>query len=609
MRFRQSNATRILAVIAAFMITFTGLPIMSGDIGASALAAPAKVTKLKASSTKNSARLTWKRPTNNQLKIISGIVVFRNGKAIKTLGKKTTAFSDSRLKAGTKYNYVVRTYRTYKQKQWYNKKTKKWQTKAPAKKYRGKTRKVNAKLYGGVARIYVTTKGSSGTISTSSTEPSSDSGSDSLFANSGLSNQTFNLANPPSSARGSNTFIYNVNTSKYVTWSSSNPSVASVIPYNDGKEGCVYINAVGSTTVVAKNWNGQTKSATITVVNNPSGGGGVVPTGKTFKETPERYYEYNGVKIYLGQTWNNTLKAQLTAASDGGTWAGSRKSFIKYYTNANDASPATTYNEDIYFFGTNTYAPFLAVYVVNGQIYQFANNASLIAKIDGASITRGQQANTLPTYASGTPVASGSSNGIRVAWLYATTNGSAAVTNTGRYENQKLERDVMFHFHNAVRAAYGKGLLKRSSYLEGVDLNTGQNLTWSGTCTSGWHEGEGGEIVYDTATVTNARFGAQAWAETMCASKVASHSSFDMTAGPCYGIPDVTGSAYYDKYQQYCSKDGENVGMGNGGEGGLIGAGRSALHWGSVIDGRFKSIGCGYANGYVCINFSQSLME
>lgn len=57
-------------------------------------------------------------------------------------------FTDTKLKAGTKYTYKVRAYTTYKQKQWYNKKSKKWVTKKPKKKYRGKKRKVTVKVYG-----------------------------------------------------------------------------------------------------------------------------------------------------------------------------------------------------------------------------------------------------------------------------------------------------------------------------------------------------------------------------------------------------------------------------------------------------------------------------
>lgn len=159
MKIRQSSALRILAIMAAFMVAFTGLPMLSGTIDTSALSAPAKVTKLNGwALSQTSIKLTWKKPTKNQLKNISGITIYRNGKAIKNLGKNTTSFTNGGLRTGTTYNYVVKTYRTYKQKQWYNKKTKKWQTKAPTRRYRGKTRWANAKLYSGVARKYVTTK-------------------------------------------------------------------------------------------------------------------------------------------------------------------------------------------------------------------------------------------------------------------------------------------------------------------------------------------------------------------------------------------------------------------------------------------------------------------
>ena len=84
---------------------------------------------------------------NKVSKAYNGYAIFRNGEVIKYGNSKTLKFTDSKLKAGTKYTYQVKTYKVKKVKKWYNKKTKKWQTKKPAKKYRGKSKKVVSYSY------------------------------------------------------------------------------------------------------------------------------------------------------------------------------------------------------------------------------------------------------------------------------------------------------------------------------------------------------------------------------------------------------------------------------------------------------------------------------
>ena len=95
----------------------------------------------------SAAYLSWNALTKKQKKKVNGITVFRNGVAVKNLSKKTTAYSDTGLSAGTTYTYQVKTYKVKKQKQWFNKKTGKYQKKKPAKKYRGKAKKVKVYTY------------------------------------------------------------------------------------------------------------------------------------------------------------------------------------------------------------------------------------------------------------------------------------------------------------------------------------------------------------------------------------------------------------------------------------------------------------------------------
>lgn len=71
-----------------------------------------------------------------------------------------TKYKDTGLNPETNYSYKVRAYNTVKKKHWYNKKTGKWQIKKPAKKYRGKSKKMKVKVYGSYsATITIKTTG------------------------------------------------------------------------------------------------------------------------------------------------------------------------------------------------------------------------------------------------------------------------------------------------------------------------------------------------------------------------------------------------------------------------------------------------------------------
>ena len=147
----STRIRKIVTVIAAFAIAFTSLPVMGSGIDAHAVAvkAPAQVKNLKVKKIKQtSVVLRWSKIKKN--KNTKGYAIYRNGKLIKRVNSKTSSFKVTKLKAGTKYKFAVRAYNTYKQKQYYNTKTKKWQTKKPSGKYwKGKrTRKVTAYKFG-----------------------------------------------------------------------------------------------------------------------------------------------------------------------------------------------------------------------------------------------------------------------------------------------------------------------------------------------------------------------------------------------------------------------------------------------------------------------------
>lgn len=135
---------RTLAITLAFAVAFTFIPALSGGLDAHAASKPAKVTKLSLVRKGGTVTLNWNKVKKN----LNGYTVFRNGTAIASVGKGSNSFNDSNLELGTSYSYYVKAFRNTKQKQWFNKKTGKWQKKKPAKKYRGKSKKVKVKVYG-----------------------------------------------------------------------------------------------------------------------------------------------------------------------------------------------------------------------------------------------------------------------------------------------------------------------------------------------------------------------------------------------------------------------------------------------------------------------------
>ena len=110
--------------------------------------AATKTLKLTAkASGQTQAVLTW----NKISKPYSGYAVFRNGTVIKYFNTKTTKFTDSGLKSGTKYTYQIKSYK--KTKQYYNTKKKKWVTSKP----RLLRAVVNDKSSGFHSHIYIAT--------------------------------------------------------------------------------------------------------------------------------------------------------------------------------------------------------------------------------------------------------------------------------------------------------------------------------------------------------------------------------------------------------------------------------------------------------------------
>lgn len=179
---------KIVTIVATFAIAFAALPATSGDVNVNAVSikAPAQVKNLKVTTvTQTSVKISWSKIAQNRN--TKGYAIYRNGKLIKRVSYKTNVFKDTKLKAGTKYKYTVRAYNTYKQKQFYNSKTKKWQTKKPvAKHWKGKKTKQVTKYKCGRGSVtkQVTTKKPSKktTVTKPNSEESQNSSSNSVSA-------------------------------------------------------------------------------------------------------------------------------------------------------------------------------------------------------------------------------------------------------------------------------------------------------------------------------------------------------------------------------------------------------------------------------------------
>ncbi len=134
----KRNTSVLILMLTALMMCFTAAPV-------SAVSKPGKVKSLSISASSgeketHTVRLSW-----SKVKKAKGYQVVRNDKEVKKV--KSTSASVTVKKEGD-YKFKVRAYKTYSKKQWYNKKTNKWQKKRPAKKYRGKSKKVTMYKYG-----------------------------------------------------------------------------------------------------------------------------------------------------------------------------------------------------------------------------------------------------------------------------------------------------------------------------------------------------------------------------------------------------------------------------------------------------------------------------
>lgn len=302
--------------------------------------------------------------------------------------------------------------------------------------------------------------------------------------------------------------------------------------------------------------------------------------------------------MHLGQKWTSTLNSQLASKANG-TWNCTRTK--GYYGEK---------AQKVFLYNTNTYDPFLAVYVTDNQVTGWNSNSNPLSVWKGQTLERGLAKAAYPS------TAGQESETAHWAPYYFYLNANytkSVMVQVGIAEaydtnNAADERTIGFHFINAARVAAGRGILKRSKYLEGVDLSTGQNLTWSGTIPEQYY--------CQSTELANQRYGAQAWAETMAASNKCAHS--DLQKGPLgmencpidgadvktwQNLGRVRGDVIWLASSKKISPVGENVATG-GGESCIYSYNGSGIHLGWIFADEAKSIGLGYSNGFHCEQYS-----
>ena len=145
---KKKVLAKSLIVLTILALVFAGLPVLAGeaDVYAASFAKPGKVKSLKVSLTSsNYVKLKWSKTSG---KAVKGYAIYRNGKLLKRVSSSETSYTDKKALPGKTYKYYVKAYNKKKSLRWYNKSTKKYQTKMPAKKYRGERKKVNIFKYG-----------------------------------------------------------------------------------------------------------------------------------------------------------------------------------------------------------------------------------------------------------------------------------------------------------------------------------------------------------------------------------------------------------------------------------------------------------------------------
>ena len=150
---KMKKKLKLIALIATFCIMFTSVPILGGELNASAASNQIKVTAT-CNGWQNTVALRWNKIANPEW----GYAIVVNGKVYAHVTKTTTYYAVKKLRSGTKYSFRVRTWKKVRSKMYYNSSTKKWQWTDPGKKYCTKTNYGMRYVYGTCSNlVYATT--------------------------------------------------------------------------------------------------------------------------------------------------------------------------------------------------------------------------------------------------------------------------------------------------------------------------------------------------------------------------------------------------------------------------------------------------------------------
>ena len=575
---------RVTRIIVAALIVTVGMTFSAGD--AFAVSKPGKVNLTGAKRNGTQVTLTWKKVRGaNGYRLYRKTVGKTGYKKVKDYSSKTLKVTNTGLVAGNTYRYIMRSYKTYKVKQWYNKKTKKWQTSKPKKRYRGSKRYVTKRIYSNlsnVRQVVVPAK--------------------KLPAPTGLKAGWDQYSNGTTDYWGLD-----------FSWNKVKGAVKYNV-YRDGKkvkttkanylwEQRVSGKVRHKLQVTAVNKTGvESARATITAPYVP---GYKPPTKTTTKSTtksttkattkattkPQTTYDYkfpvkknismnyNGTKIYLGQTWSSTLFNNLKSGASGSETVVRKGTFCRYYEHPEYGNVVHEkyMDETVHMIDTGDYDQFIAIYVVNGQVIEWLTNCQDMGTNGSTRLSRGSK--SFPAY--GTGYIFRSSEGCKIGGF--ASEDSNTLYFEGAYP--AVEKRVGFHFINATRKVYGVKTLQYEPVFDGE-----QNVI------NGEYQRYG-----NTYTYNNRRYGAQAWAETMAQSDTLSHDT--LSRGPLAGLSyGQRGVDIRAASGDTLSRGSENCGCtfepcGEVCVGVYVG---SEGHLGNLLNPSFRKVGIGFCGKYHC---------
>ena len=299
---------------------------------------------------------------------------------------------------------------------------------------------------------------------------------------------------------------------------------------------------------------------------------------------------YGGVTFYLGQTWSETLKNNLTAASNG----------FEKVTNVQpitENTDYTTYDTTAYMFDINDYSDFLEVLVAKNRIVGWQTNGNVFGTVYGTQVKHGDCAED---YMFGKHYGMRSDLSACRDVFTDIDYGDTVVGGFG-YERSfrsgdipsiAAEKRVGLHFINAYRVKAGRCKLSYNKNLDGE-----QNI-WNGEIEELNSNGEWVMVPIST------RYGAQPMAETLWENQAITHNVSNLTKGPLAGqTMNKRANVLYWAFG--LTPLDENTGTGCAGEACLSVYNDSNGHLNRILNPDLRKIGIGFGQtGYHCEQYT-----